>query len=367
MKIVLLGRLHEGKIDFGPQKVAQQLYKNLLINNMNVEFVEYFFKIYNNSTCFKRFLGYEKSPDNIKRLGIIRLFIYLLRTQPDIIHIITLERFILSIFLYKFLLKGKFVVTFHSVLKYELPRRKIKTSNFGRFKDYLMEYLAIKFSDSLIFLSNPHLSLAGEFYKFSEKKANIIPNGIETQRDRSTKKFNFSRGINVVFYYGGGEKDRGFGQLLFALKNIKVPVALYVLGEVEFCNFGSDFVKINNLKLMPHDELYEFLTEIHIIVKSNVVDEFSLFVGECMTMGLIPIISDKVGISEYLVNGVNGFVYNNENIEDVKTILENIYNGQYDIQTISQNAQSIVDELNWNKVAQKYLEVYKLVIECKIK
>ncbi|MBM4176041.1 MAG: glycosyltransferase [Ignavibacteria bacterium] len=367
MKIVLLGRLHEGKIDFGPQKVAQQLYKNLLINNMNVEFVEYFFKIYNNSTCFKRFLGYEKSPDNIKRLGIIRLFIYLLRTQPDIIHIITLERFILSIFLYKFLLKGKFVVTFHSVLKYELPRRKIKTSNFGRFKDYLMEYLAIKFSDSLIFLSNPHLSLAGEFYKFSNNKVNIVPNGIKVLRIQKIKHFDFSDGINVVFYNGTNEFDRGLEQLLLVFDKVKIPVNIYVLGIMKNIVERKKFVKTNYVEIIPHDILPEFLAKIHFVIKANVIETFSLFVGECMTMGLIPIISDKVGISEYLVNGVNGFVYNNENIEDVKTILENIYNGQYDIQTISQNAQSIVDELNWNKVAQKYLEVYKLVIECKIK
>ncbi len=367
MNIVLLGRLHEGEISFGPQKVAQQLYTHLLKNNINVEFIEYYFKIYKDSTLLKRFFGYEVFTDNVKRLGIIQLFIYLFRTNPDVIHIVTLERYILSIFLYKFLLRSKIIVTYHSILKYELSTRKNKPTNFGKLKDYLLEYLTIKFSDRLIFLSTPHHNLARKFYKFSEKKVNIVPNGVETLKKRRIKEFNFSRGLNIVFYYGGGEKDRGFEQLLFVLENVKVPVTLYVLGKIECYSFSSDFVKIDNLKLMPHDELYEFLTEIHLVIKSNVVDEFSLFVGECMTMSLIPVISDKIGISEYIVNEANGFVYNSENIEEVKTILENIYNGQYDIQTIAHNAQNIVEQLDWNKVAQQYLEVYKSVIGCKTK
>ncbi len=367
MKIVLLGRLQEGEISFGPQKVAQQLYSHLLKNNINVEFIEYYFKIYKDSTWFNRFFGYEVFAGNVKRLGIIRLFIYLLRTQPDIIHIVTLERFIIIVFLYKFLLRSKFVVTFHSILKYELSKRKNKPTNYGKLKDYLLEYFAIKYSDRLIFLSTPHYSLAREFYKFSEKKVNIVPNGVEILIQRSIKEFNFTRGINIVFYYGGGEKDRGFEQLLSVLENVYVPVMLYVLGKIECYSFRSNFVKIYNLKLMPHDELYEFLTEIHIVIKSNVVDEFPLFVGECMSLGLIPVLSEKIGISEYIVNGVNGFVYASEKIEEVKMVLENIYNGHYDIQSISHNAQNIVDELNWNKIALEYLKVYKSVIGCKVK
>lgn len=367
MKIVLLGRLHEGEISFGPQKVAQQLYKHLLIENVNVEFIEYFFKIYENSTWFKRFFGFNRAPDKIKSLGIIRLFIYLLRKQPDIIHIVTLERFILSVFLYKFLLRSKFVVTFHSILRYEIPSRTDKPTNFGKFKDYLLEYLAIKYSDSLIFLSKPHLSLAKEFYKFSVEKTNIIPNGVEFLEMRKLKEFDFNCGINIVFYNGSDEIDRGFELLLLTLEKVNVPVNLYVLGGKKQIAGRKNFLNIHYVKMILHDKLPEFLTKIHIVIKANVIDSFPIFVGECMSLGLIPILSDKIGISEYLVNEVNGFVYNSENIEEIKTILENIYNGQYDIQTISQNAQNIVDELNWNKVAQKYLEVYKSVLGCKVK
>ncbi len=367
MKVVLLGRLHEGEISFGPQKVAQQLYSHLLKHNIKVEFIEYFFKIYKNSTWVKRFLGYETSADNVKRLGIIRLFIYLLRTQPDIIHIITLERFILSVFLYKFLLRSKIIVTFHSILKYEIPRRTNKPTNFEKLKDYLLEYFTIKFSDCLIFLSKPHRSLAKEFYKFSDEKTSIIPNGVELLEMRKPKEFDFSCGMNIVFYNGRDEIDRGFEQLLLTLEKVNVPVNLYVLGGKKHIAERKTFLKIHYVEMISHDKLLEFLAKMHIVIKSNVIDSFSIFVGECMSLGLIPVLSDKIGISEYIVNGVNGFVYNSEKIEEVKTILENISNGRFDIQSISHNAQNIVDELNWNKIAQKYLEVYQSVIGCKTK
>lgn len=369
MKIVLLGRLHEGEISFGPQKVAQQLYLHLLKNNINVEFIEYYFKIYKDSTWFNRFFGYEVFADNVKRLGIIRLFIYLLRTQPDVIHIITLERFILSVFLYKFLLRSKFIVTFHSILKYELSKRKNKPTNYGKFKDYFLEHLAIKYSDHIVFVSEILSSLALTYYKIEKAKISIIPNGIDRIFSESShiKSIDLSNGLNIVFYNGRDEIDRGFEQLLLTLEKVNVPVNLYVLEGKKQIAERKTFLEIHYVEMIPHNKLPEFLSKMHIVIKSNVIDSFPIFVGECMSMGLIPVLSNKIGISEYIVNGVNGFVYNSENIEEVKIILENIYNGQYDIQTISQNAENIVDELNWNKVAQKYFEVYKSVIRCKIK
>lgn len=359
MKIVLLGRLNEGEINYGPQKVAQQLFSHLSENGESVEFIEYYFKIYKDSTWIKRFFGFEEYPDNIKRLGVIRLFIYLIRIQPDIIHIVTLERFIITVFFFKFLLRSKFIVTLHSIFKYELPRRTSKPKYYGKLKDYYLEYLAVQHSDCLIFLSKPQLSLAKSFYKFPIEKTYIIPNGIEIYNMRKIKEFDFSSGMNIVFYNGGNEIDRGYEQLLMAIRKAKVPVNLYVLGEGIHTNERGPFVNINYAAMMPYNELIKFLSKMHIVVKSNVIDSFSIFVGECMTMGLIPVISDKIGISEYIVNEVNGFVYDSASIENVSTILENIYYGRYDTSTISKNAQNIVTELNWTFIAEKYLEVYR--------
>ena len=80
-----------------------------------------------------------------------------------------------------------------------------------------------------------------------------------------------------------------------------------------------------------------------------------------MAMGLIPIVSNKVGIKDYIETGVNGFIY--KNIAEIKQILDYLYNDKDNLQKISLNARMIYDKLNWKKVSEEYYKIYKQLNE----
>ncbi len=133
MKIVYLGRYNSSKKLTAPEKFSKRIFFNMSEINNDVVFIEYFFKQYQSSSLLNRFFGKTGvcSKPLILRLGSIRILFFLLKNQPDLIHILTAERFTLPIYIYKCVLKSRVITTFHSVLKYEIPNDRMRSKKFN--------------------------------------------------------------------------------------------------------------------------------------------------------------------------------------------------------------------------------------------
>lgn len=360
MNVALIGRLNNGAILTGPEKVSLNLYQEISEYCPTV-FIEYFQKNFKNSNYFTRFLGkYVKVDDKrIIRLGHLRLLHYLIKNQPDVIHILSAERFTIPIYLYKILLRGKIITTFHSVLRFEIPRDFSRRSKFNRYRDYLWEWLAIKYSDKLIFVSEQHFNLVKQYYQLDAKNIAIIPNGIEKEFYTINVKRKINNVINVIFYNGVKDTiDRGLTKIIENLKACKLKsIRLFVISGNNNSCVNTPFIEM--VPPMGKEELLKFLINKHILIKSTSFDSFSIFTAECMAAGLIPIISDNVGLESYIENEKNGYVYQHLNPQEIREILSKIINQDYDFNKISINAKQIYLQLSWTKVVKHYLSVYK--------
>ncbi|MHB1686880.1 MAG: glycosyltransferase family 4 protein [Ignavibacteriaceae bacterium] len=360
MKIVFLGRFKEGAILSGPEKFSLRLYQNVSAYSDTV-FIEYFQKSYEGSNSFSRLFGKlnKKEDGTTLRLGHIRLFFYLIKSKPDVIHILTAERFTIPVYFYKRLLRGKIITTFHSVLRFEIPNDYSRRNQFNRYRDYLWEWLAIRFSNQLIFVSKQHLSLAKRFFDLKENRIAIIPNGVEKEFYAPDSIKNFNHVLNIVFYNGINDSiDRGINLVVQALNQINQSlIKLFVIGKrikLDGVKFNIEFVAP-----MQKEVLVKFLVDKQILIKSSAYDSFSIFAAECMSAGLIVVISDNVGLSSYINDGRNGFVYNHLQPEIMKNIILKIINRSYDLDKISLEAKKIFFELSWRKIAEQYLNIYR--------
>ncbi|MFZ0453080.1 MAG: glycosyltransferase [Ignavibacteriaceae bacterium] len=360
MKIVYLGKFNNQSVLSGPEKYSINLF-NFISTNMETVFIEYYFKSYRNSSIFTRLFGKEtiSGLPNVTRLGSIRILLYLIKYNPGIIHILTAERYTIPVYLYKRLLKGKIITTFHSVLRFEIPNDIIRRKKTGRFKDYIWEKFAIKFSDKLIFLSKQHIELAKKFYDFVDNKTAIIPHGVESEFYNPDKIMNIDESFNIVFYDGINDSiERGLDWIVSELNKLNLKrIKFYIIGSTKKiinANFYYEFVSP-----MGKGDLINFLKDKQILLKSNVYDSFSIFTLECMTAGLIVIVPEKVGLSSYVNNGENGFLYECENTNQLETIMVGVLNQKYDLHKISINASKIYFKLEWRIIKSMYLNYYK--------
>ncbi|MFW9929149.1 MAG: glycosyltransferase family 4 protein [Candidatus Thorarchaeota archaeon] len=349
MKIALIGRYGEGNIIPGPERVARELYLQLKSNDVDVTFIEYFFTGYSDYSFFKKMFGRKKKKDNILRLGILKIIFKLLKEQYDIIHFINTQRFQIVVFFLKQFLKANFISSFHGLYKNETKLTKVKRSFF----DLWVEKLSVSKSDILIFPSMLLLNLFEKEYNFTQKYF-IVPNGIEESFNRRENVLDFNE-YNFVYY---NSFDSGIGELLNSFPS-NPDFILFVIGKENKKNKNVDVTFVDP---MNKEALFDFLSDKHFVIKSSAFDSFSIFVGECMCLGIIPIITENIGIKDFIKNAENGFIYESSGHNNLAKLLTDIQAGKYDLNMISNNARKIYGELNWEKIGQQYLSIYKSVV-----
>ncbi len=71
---------------------------------------------------------------------------------------------------------------------------------------------------------------------------------------------------------------------------------------------------VGELKREELDQMYE---KIDVVVVPSICETMSIVATEAMMRGKICIVSDSAGIAEYIISGENGFVFQNENAEEL--------------------------------------------------
>ncbi len=352
MKIALIGRYGEGDIIPGPERVARELYKQLKEKTVDVTFIEYFFNGYSDYSFFKKIFGKKKVEDNVLRLGILQIIFKLLIEQYDVIHFINAQRFQIIIFILKQFLKAKFISSFHGLYKEETKLANVKRS----FLDLWTEKLSISKSDILVFPSKLLFELFKKEYSFTQKY-HIVSNGVDESFTKRKIVPDFSKGYNFVYY---NSFNMGLEELL---KDFPLNPAfkLFVIGEEKKIE-NKNNVDITFVSPMNKNSLLDFLSDKHFFIKSCAVDSFSIFAAECMCLGIIPIVSENIGIKDLIENGINGFVYESSDSNNFTKLLNDIYVKKYDLKIISENAKKIYEQLNWDKVSEQYLSIYKSTV-----
>lgn len=366
MKIALIGKYDEGETFSGPIKVARSLHSELIRENIELIFYEFFFYEYSQSSFLKRLFGFQEvnSVQKLFRVGIFQLIKRIFVGNFDVIHIVNNQRFTVFVLLLCGLIKSKVIVTVHATLKYEAKLSLRNTHK--KLIYYLNEWLFSRIADTLIFPSNHLKEQYNSYYKVRCMEQ-IIPNGSDIEFYKAYKEKDLQLPLQIVFYSDAyDEIERNTGQLIDQfLKLCDVDYRLYVITSRLNQISGSE--KIIFIEPMRKAGLIKFLSDKHIIVKSMAFDSFSMFTVECMAMGIVPIISDNVGIKEYIHYFQNGLIYSKNEpekiVELIKLILFHHSQDKQFFKKLSKSAHEIFNDLNWAGIGQQYLELYKSIYD----
>ena len=365
LNIIYLGSYSNSEILIGPEKVAKRIFDNLSITN-NCTFIEYFFdgKKY---SYYKKFFGKEIISDyknKILKLGIFRILFALFKIKPDILHIITFERFAAIAFLYKLLFNVKFIFNIHGVVKYENKYiRGVK--GFENIKDKICEYFFMNFSDILLFLSEDSVSIAKKYYKINDKKVRLISNGIDEifYNVGLKRQFNNNKALSIVFIADAERKDKGFDFLKMTLEQVNFELNLFIVSGKADNNiiFDNTKIKFNILNLMSPEKLSSFLIDKDIFISASNFDSFGISSIEAIATGIVPILTLETGASRFIKNGENGFIVKYGDVNKLLEILKYIKMNPQIKEIIYKNNDSMYDTLSWNKISEMYKNIYQMV------
>jgi len=362
LKVLFIGRYNESEILNGPEKVAKRIF-NKCSAEFETAFVTYFFDGRKNG-IFKKFFGEEVlsgiGNQMIYRLGIFRLISYMFKFKPEIIHLITFERFSIISLIYKKCSKAKMYYNVHGIAAIENESNS-NVSLYLKWKDKYCEKQYFKNSDKFVFLSEDSVNLAGKYYPIGRSKIKVIPNGIDKLFQQSVQRqFNFTGKLKLVFISGENKKEKGFDFLISAMSSLTFRVELFIIGD------PSNFRITNSLKVdlifvnkMDTDALANFYKDKDIFISASSYEQFSIATVEAMAAGLVPVVTEETGMSSYIENGKNGFRIKYGEKESLNKILLLLNNDSDKLIEISNEAKKIYDQLSWDLVYEKYKNLYQ--------
>lgn len=366
IRIIFVGVFNPEEILSGPEKVAKRIYSGLQ-EKTNSVFIEYFFDG-SKYSIWKKLFGLENiefsEGNKILRMGLVRIIFFLIKFRPQLIHILTFERFSIVCFLVNWIIRAKILYTVHTVFFYENIRSLVKIHKGLKLKNRIIEYILFKLSDKLIFVSKYCFELAKGYYKLNSNKIEIINNGIDEVFYNPDRIMHIIKPLKIVFFNGirsGIERKIDF--VIEVLKKFKMSeIELYIIDENRF--YPDSFInfRIIDIRPMPTNELVVFLKDKHILLKSPIFDSFSILCLEAMASGLICIIPELVGMSFLIENEQNGIIYDYKNPKDLEKKIDKILNSELDIKIISKNAKSIFLKYSWDKIINQYFLLYKKIL-----
>ncbi|MEO6695339.1 MAG: glycosyltransferase family 4 protein [Ignavibacteria bacterium] len=362
MRILFIGRYNESSILNGPEKVAKRIF-NECSASFETCFVTYFFdgKKYG---IFKKLFGSEiislSNDQKVKRLGILNILIFLFRYKPDIIHVITFERFAVVALFYKIFSHTKLFYTVHGIAVHENSQNKNATA-FTKWKDKYCESKYLSHSDKLIFLSKNSIELTKKYYRLDKNKIVIIPNGIDSVfHDISRhKKHDENLYLKCVFIGDIDSSYKGYLFLTDALRSISFKMELYIISDTQNHETeNSENINFVFKDRMNADDLAKFYIDKDIFISASKYEQFSIAAVEAMAAGLVPAVTCETGMSGYIEDGRNGFTFKYGQKEKLTKILTILNSDRSKLKHVSVEAKNIFNRLNWPQVFERYKSLY---------
>ncbi|MBL0109199.1 MAG: glycosyltransferase family 4 protein [Ignavibacteria bacterium] len=363
MKVLFAGRYNSTEILSGPEKVAKRIFREYSLRDKTV-FAEYFFDG-NRFSYLKKLFGSELvttvNNSEVQRFGVFSLFFFLFKYKPTVIHVITYERFALVCYLYKFFSNVKVVYNVHGIVSYENNVLK-NTGLIYSLKDKICEKIFLKYSDKLIFLSDNSVKHAGRICRIGTSKISLIPNGTDEifYKNSLDKVYNKSNPLKIVFAGDESRTEKGFDFLIDSLEKIEFHIELFLIGSFsKFKDVKNVNIKFNITDRMETDKFAGFLRDKDIFVSASSYEQFSITAAEAMTAGLVPVVTEETGMSSYIKNQINGFIFGYGNKEALIEILGLLNSDRNLMQTVSLRSTEIFKELSWPDIFLKYKNLYE--------
>lgn len=358
--IVFIGRYGEGEILSGPELAAKRLFEEECSLKKTV-FIQYFFdgKKYGR---FKKLFGQEKKEPvqngTLITCGLIRLLFVLMKLKPDIIHIVTFERFAKAALIYASFSKVRILYTCHGVIIHEDDAIKSLPESYKK-KNKAAELKFMNRSDTIIFPSRFAESTASKYYQIDKNKTVIIPNSVsESFHIVSLKRVtNENDPLRAVVMNLNRFADSGVKFVQKIGSSLSFPIDLYILGRQ--AEIKSNKVNIITVEPMNHGDLPEFFRNKDIFFALNSYDTFSISCAEAMATGMVPIVTSQTGISQHIIDGTNGYVLEYGDAVKAESVLNGLDRDRAKLKSVTAEAVKIFGELNMPRIAWAYNKLYR--------
>jgi glycosyltransferase involved in cell wall biosynthesis len=172
----------------------------------------------------------------------------------------------------------------------------------------------------------------------------------------------------VVGFISRIEPKKGLELLIEALSKVNFDYRLKIAGTGEQNYIDSlkalsvglgNSDKLNWLGWKDNQEKFEFYSDIDLLALTSYNENFAVVVVESLSVGTPVLISENVGLSDYVLKNKLGFVTGIDDTSLIALKLDEVYQQKLERDEISQIAPQIIrSDFDENKLLKQYCEVY---------
>lgn len=241
--------------------------------------------------------------------------------------------------------------------KHQLKYYHPKFSNSFLNKIIYRKEKEIELADYIITTS----SFPAETYRENCPDKRIIPIllGVDTSKFQYIAKNNADNYFRYLFA-GNITYAKGIDLLVKAFSKINNPRMKIILAGAagDAINLCSKDNRINYLGMLSHNELINLYHKCDVLVLPSRLDGAAAVVFEAMATGTPTIVSTHTGAKDLITNGVNGWIFPDGNVDELKNTMLNIYENRDKLNVYGKAAAETVKEFTWDRYKKNIQEFY---------
>lgn len=203
--------------------------------------------------------------------------------------------------------------------------------------------------------------------RYHTKQVALLPNSVDLTEAEKHRKC-FGPGRLEILYLGRIEPNKGMDYLLEAMKELqseKHDFVLHFAGIEQGANgyidqfrqlMGSRFVYEG---VVARSQKTDLFIRCHVFVMPSLYEGLPMSLLECMSFGLVPVVTDVGSISEYVEDGVNGVLMKVRDVGSIVTAIDGLLQDRRTLQRMSVLAQqTILSRLQPEQYIHQLNEIY---------
>lgn len=300
------------------------------------------------------------------------LFLHLLKEKYDIIHVHSFRQFYnLALPIAKFR-KIPCVITTHWPEYPDSIRKKILNFAVKIFDSTIGNWI-LNSADKIIVQTEAEKSWLLKKFRINPQKIEIIPPGFKSAylKTANPKKFRKKYQINeknIVLCIGRLHRSKGFNKIIKiagSFKNTKFVFIGHDSGFKKELETLAEKMKVSDKIFfaggVSDEDKLDALAACDVLVLPSDYEAFGIVLLEAMAQGK-PVIAANAGGMPSVV-GNCGFVFDKDNLEDLKEKLQKLLSDRKLRKKLGKLARKKAENYTWEKQAEKIERIYKNLAE----